>query len=64
MAATTEKTTPSASLLSRLVALMVLLVAGFLLFKAVWGLLAGIFSLVVILVALVALFWAYSTLKR
>lgn len=59
----TEKST-SPSLLGRLVALMVLLVAGFILFKVVWGFLSGIFFLLVIVAALAAVYWAYSTLKR
>ncbi len=63
MVATAEKST-SPSLISRLVALMVLLVAGFILFKVVWGFLSGIFYLVVIVAAVTAAFWAYNTLKR
>lgn len=54
----------SASLLSRLVALIVLLVAGYILFKVVLGFISGIFYLVLVVVAVAAVLWAYARLKR
>lgn len=50
------------SLGRRAVALVVLLIAGWILLKFVIGLLAGIATLVVIVVALMAIVWAWRTL--
>jgi hypothetical protein len=50
------------SLARRALALLVLLVAGWVLLKFVIGLLAGIATLVVIVVAVVAVLWALRTL--
>ncbi len=58
------KTSRSGSLLKRMLALVVLLIAGFVLFKIFVGVIAGIFFAVMVVVALVAVAWAYSTLKR
>lgn len=53
---------PRPSLAKRAVALVVLLIAGWILLKFVIGLLAGIATLVVIVVALLAIVWAWRTL--
>lgn len=58
------ETSRSSSLLKRLLALVVLLFAAYVLFKIVVGVLAGIFFAVLVVAALVAVVWAYSTLKR
>ncbi len=52
------------ALLMRLVALVVLIGAAYLLFRVVLGFLSGIFYAVVVVAALLAVVWAYRTLKR
>lgn len=64
MADSTQKQSLAGSLLKRLIALVVLLVAGYILFKVVLGFIAGFFTLIVVIVAVLAVLWAYSTLKR
>lgn len=59
-----ETPSRSSSLLRRLLALVVLVVAAYVLFKVILGFLSGIFFAVLVIVALVAVFWAYSTLRR
>ncbi len=59
-----EEASRSKGLLARFVALLVLLVAGWLLLKVVIGIIAGVATAVMVVVALVAVVWAYSTLKR
>ena len=59
-----ETESRSSSLLRRFVALIVLLIAGFILLKVVLHVLAGIAFAVVIIGALVAAVWAYTTLRR
>jgi len=59
-----ETTSRSSSLLMRLLALAVLVVAAYVLFKVVLGFLIGLFYVVAIIAALVAVVWAYRTLKR
>ncbi len=59
-----ETTSRSRSLLMRLVALVVLVIAAYVLFKIVLGFLIGLFYVVAIIAALVAVVWAYRTLKR
>jgi uncharacterized membrane protein YccC len=50
------------SLVKRLIALVVLAIAGFILLKLVIGFLAGMLTLVVIVVAGIAVIWALRTL--
>jgi uncharacterized membrane protein len=50
------------SLARRAVALLVLLVAGWILLKVVIGLIAGIATIIIIALAIVAVFWALNTL--
>ena len=57
----TEKAGPS--LVMRAVAVLVLLVAAWILLKVVIGIVAGIAWFVVIIAALIAVFWAWSTIK-
>ncbi len=57
----TEK--PGTSLATRGVAVGVLLVAAWVLLKVVIGIVAGIAWFVVIIAALLAVFWAWSTLR-
>ena len=57
----TEKAGPS--LVMRAVAVLVLLVAAWILLKVVIGIVAGIAWFVVIIAALLAMLWAWSTLK-
>lgn len=59
-----ETTSRSRSLLMRLLALVVLVIAAYVLFKIVLGFLIGLFYVVAIIAALVAVVWAYRTLKR
>lgn len=58
------ETSRSSSILRRVVALVVLVVAAYVLFKVILGFLSGIFFVVLVIAALVAVVWAYSTLKR
>lgn len=57
----TEKAGPSLAM--RALAVLVLLVAAWILLKVVIGIVAGIAWFVVIIAALVAVFWAWSTLR-
>lgn len=57
----TEKSGPS--LISRMIAVLVLLFAAWILMKVVIGIVAGIAWFVVIVMALLAVFWAWSTLR-
>lgn len=59
--ASMEKT--GSSLGMKLVALVVLLVAAWVLLKVIVGLIAGVAWLIVIVLAVVGIFWAWSTLK-
>lgn len=54
----------SSSLLKRLVALVVLLVAGYLVLRLVVGAISGILTTLLVIAALIAVVWAYSALKR
>jgi hypothetical protein len=56
-----EKSGPS--LLTRVVAVLVLAIAGLVLLKVVIGIVAGLFWILVIIAALFAVFWAWSTLR-
>jgi hypothetical protein len=58
----TEKQGPS--LLARAIAVLVLVVAGLVLLKLIVGFLAGFFWLIAVVVALIAVIWAYRTLTR
>jgi uncharacterized membrane protein YccC len=53
---------PRPSLGRRAVALLVLLIAGWILLKVVIGLIAGLATVIVIVVALVAIIWAWRIL--
>jgi uncharacterized membrane protein YccC len=57
-----EATTAKPSLLKRLLALVVLAVAAWILLKFVIGLLAGLATIIVIVLAVVAVIWALNTL--
>jgi len=57
-----EETGPS--LTSRIVAVLVLAVAAYLLFKVVIGIVAGIAWALVAIVAVVGVLWALSVLRR
>ena len=50
------------SLLKRLLALVVLAIAAWILLKFVIGLITGIATIVIIVLAIVAVFWALKTL--
>ena len=50
------------SLLKRLIALVVLVIAAWILLKFVIGLIAGLATVIVIVLALVAVIWALNTL--
>lgn len=50
------------SLLKRLLALVVLVVAAWILLKFVVGLIAGLATIIVIVLAIVAVIWAINTL--
>ena len=52
------------SLVMRFVAILVMAIAAFIIFKFVVGLLAGVATLIAIVGALIALVWAYTTLRR
>jgi hypothetical protein len=56
-----EKTGPSLAM--RALALIVLLIAAWVLLKVVIGLIAGVAWLIVIVLAVVAVLWAWSTLR-
>jgi uncharacterized membrane protein YccC len=57
-----EAATAKPSLLKRLLALVVLAVAAWILLKFVIGLLAGLATIIVIVLAVVAVIWALNTL--
>lgn len=57
-----EKAGPSIRL--RLVALVVLLIGAWILLKVVIGIVAGLAWFIVIIGALLAVLWAWSTLRR
>jgi uncharacterized membrane protein YccC len=57
-----EEKAAKPSLLKRLLALVVLVVAAWILLKFVIGLIAGLATVIVIVLALVAVFWAIRTL--
>ncbi len=59
-----SKTSRSSTLLKRLLALVVLVIAGIILIRAVIGFLSGLFVVALVLAALVAVVWAYGTLRR
>ena len=59
-----ETTSRTSWLLKRLLAFAVLIVAGYILIRVVIGFLSGLFVVALALAALVALVWAYNTLKR
>ena len=59
-----ESASRSSLFLKRLLALVVLVVAGYILIRAVVGFLSGLFVVALVLAALLAVVWAYSTLKR
>jgi uncharacterized membrane protein YccC len=50
------------SLLKRLIALVVLVIAAWILLKFVIGLIAGLATVIVIVLAIVAVIWALNTL--
>ena len=56
-----EKSGPS--LITRMVAVLVLVVVGLLLLRVVIGIVAGLFWFAMVVVALLAVFWAWSTLR-
>jgi hypothetical protein len=56
-----EKTGPSLAM--RALAIIVLLIAAWILLKVVIGMIAGIAWLIVIVLAVVAVLWAWSTLR-
>ena len=60
MASETREARPSLG--RRAVALLVLLIAGWILLKVVIGLIAGLATVIVIVVALVAIIWAWRIL--
>ena len=51
-------------LFKRLLALVVLVIAAYILARVIIGFLSGIFTIVLVIAALVAVVWAYSTLRR
>ena len=51
------------SLITRMAAVLVLVIAGLLLLKVVIGIVAGLFWIAVIVAALLAVLWAWSTLR-
>lgn len=59
--ATSER---SSSLAKRAVALLVLIVAAYFLIRIVIGILSGIFTAILVVAALLAVVWAYRTIKR
>ena len=58
------ETAGSNTLLKRFLALVVLVIAAYVLFKLIIGTLVAIFYGLAIVAAVVAVFWAYSTIKR
>lgn len=56
-----EKSGPS--LIMRIVAVLVLAFAGLILLKVVIGIVAGLFWILLIVAALLAVLWAWSTLR-
>ena len=56
-----EKSGPS--LITRMFAVLVLVVVGLFLLKVVIGIVAGLFWILVVVAALLAVFWAWSTLR-
>lgn len=54
----------SRSLSMRLVAVVVLLVAAYVLLRVVIGIVSGVFYMLVVVAALFAVVWAYRTVKR
>ena len=60
MASETSEARPSLG--RRAIALVVLLIAGWILLKVVIGLIAGLATVIVIVVALVAIIWAWRIL--
>lgn len=56
-----EKTGPSLAM--RALAIIVLLIAAWILLKVVIGMIAGIAWLIVIVLAVLAVLWAWSTLR-
>jgi uncharacterized membrane protein YccC len=57
-----EEKAAKPSLLKRLLALVVLVIAAWILLKFVIGLIAGLATVIVIVLAVVAVFWAINTL--
>jgi uncharacterized membrane protein YccC len=57
-----DETAAKPSLLKRLLALVVLAIAAWILLKFVIGLIAGLATVIVIVLAVVAVFWALNTL--
>jgi uncharacterized membrane protein YccC len=57
-----EEKAAKPSLLKRLLALVVLVVAAWILLKFVIGLIAGLATVIVIVLAIVAVLWAVNTL--
>jgi membrane protein required for beta-lactamase induction len=57
-----DETASSSSLGKRLLAIVVLLIAGWILLKWAIGLIMGVATLIVILLAVVGVFWAIRTL--
>jgi hypothetical protein len=55
---------PRTSILTKAIAALVLFVAAWILLKAVIGFVAGIFWTVLMIGALLAVVWAYFTLRR
>ena len=55
---------PGSSLVAKGVASLVLIVAALILLKLVIGFIAGIFWIVAVVAALVAVIWAWRTLSR
>lgn len=53
---------PKPSLARRAIALVVLLIAAFILLKVVLGIIATISTAIIVIVALLAVVWAYRTL--
>ena len=60
MASETSEARPSLG--RRAIALVVLLIAGWILLKVVIGLIAGLATIIIIVVALVAIIWAWRIL--
>ncbi|MEA2341149.1 MAG: hypothetical protein QOG11_1226 [Solirubrobacteraceae bacterium] len=58
----TERHDTSTSLPKRLLALVILAVAAWILLKVVIGIIAGVSTVIVVVLAIVAVFWALRTL--